>query len=297
MLDFGVLPPEINSGRMWTDIVGSEPLAEAGAAWQSLTVMLGSSAAAFNAVVAELTGASWLGPSALAMAAAAAPFAVWLAAHAAQAEQAALMAIQAAGAFEAARLGHIHPTLIAENRAELATLVSTNFMGVNTPAIGANEALYSEYWAQDAAAMYGYAANGAAITGTLAGSPFMPPTSITDPAGVASQAASTGETAGQSASNSASTATNTLGQTHLPGGLSASGVAGMAPQLMGMVPQALSGLAGGGGSMNPAGMLGQFGSLLQPLMGATAFGSMMNGLGASGPLGSLSSAGLGGWHM
>ena len=52
--------------------------------------------------------------------------------------------------------------MIAANRALLAALVATNFLGQNTPAIAANEATYAEFWAQDAGAMYGYA--GAATT-------------------------------------------------------------------------------------------------------------------------------------
>ena len=39
------------------------------------------------------------------------------------------------------------------NRAQLAALVATNILGKNTPAIAANETMYGEFWAQDAAAM------------------------------------------------------------------------------------------------------------------------------------------------
>jgi PPE-repeat protein len=54
--------------------------------------------------------------------------------------------------------------VIAANRALLAVLVATNFLGQNTPAIAATEALYLEFWAQDAAAMYNYAGSSAAAT-------------------------------------------------------------------------------------------------------------------------------------
>ena len=43
-------------------------------------------------------------------------------------------------------------------------LIATNVLGQNTPAIAATEAQYGEMWAQDAAAMYGYAGNSAAAT-------------------------------------------------------------------------------------------------------------------------------------
>ena len=54
--------------------------------------------------------------------------------------------------------------MIAANRVLLATLVATNFFGQNTPAIAATEAQYMEMWAQDAAAMYGYAGSSALAT-------------------------------------------------------------------------------------------------------------------------------------
>ena len=40
----------------------------------------------------------------------------------------------------------VSPPVIAENRARLASLASTNFMGVNTAAIAATEAQYAEMW-------------------------------------------------------------------------------------------------------------------------------------------------------
>ena len=58
----------------------------------------------------------------------------------------------------------VPPPVIAANRAQLASLVATNFLGQNTPAIAATEAHYGEMWAQDAAAMYGYAGSSAAAT-------------------------------------------------------------------------------------------------------------------------------------
>ncbi|MCV7061583.1 PPE domain-containing protein [Mycolicibacterium vaccae] len=64
-----------------------------------------------------------------------------------------------AGAYEAAFAATVPPAVVAENRIQLAMLVATNFFGQNTPAIAATEAAYAEMWAQDAAAMYGYAAS------------------------------------------------------------------------------------------------------------------------------------------
>ncbi len=67
--------------------------------------------------------------------------------------------------------------MVAANRIQLATLIATNFFGQNAPAIAATESCYAEMWAQDATAMYGYAAASSAAT-TL--TPFThPPRSIT----------------------------------------------------------------------------------------------------------------------
>ena len=98
------------------------------------------------------------------MAAAAAPYAAWMNTTAAQAEQTANQAKAAAAAYEAAFSATVPPPVIAANRAQLASLVATNFLGQNTPAIAATEAHYAEMWAQDAAAMYGYAGSSAAAT-------------------------------------------------------------------------------------------------------------------------------------
>ena len=58
----------------------------------------------------------------------------------------------------------VPPPVIAANRSLLAALVATNFFGQNTPAIAATEIQYAEMWAQDAVAMYGYAASSASAT-------------------------------------------------------------------------------------------------------------------------------------
>ena len=66
--DYGLLPPEINSGRIYTG-PGSASLAASAAAWQTLAAQLGSTAAAFQAMIDGLAGTSWQGPSSMTMAA------------------------------------------------------------------------------------------------------------------------------------------------------------------------------------------------------------------------------------
>jgi PPE family len=51
------------------------------------------------------------------------------------------------------------PKTVVANRTQLVTLIATNFLGQNSPAIAATEAQYEEMWAQDVAAMFGYAAS------------------------------------------------------------------------------------------------------------------------------------------
>ncbi|WP_202864144.1 PPE family protein [Mycobacterium sp. MFM001] len=182
-MDFGVLPPEINSARMYAG-PGSGPMLAAAAAWDALAVQLSASAAGYGSVVSELAGAGWLGPASSSMAAAAAPYVAWLHSTAAQAEQTAAQAKAAAAAYEFAFAMTVPPPVIAANRSLLMTLIATNFFGQNAPAIAATEANYAEMWLQDAAAMYGYAGSSLAASRLT---PFTPPKPTTDPAGVVAQ--------------------------------------------------------------------------------------------------------------
>jgi PPE-repeat protein len=119
-----------------------------------------------------------------------------MSATASQAVEAATQAKAAVAAYEAAFAMTVPPTVVAANRALLLMLTATNFFGQNTPAIMATEAEYVEMWAQDAAAMYGYAgASSAASTLT----PFTAPAQTTSPAGLAGQAAAVTQAAGTSA--------------------------------------------------------------------------------------------------
>ncbi|HEU4361513.1 MAG TPA: PPE family protein [Mycobacterium sp.] len=156
-MDFALLPPEINSGRMYTG-PGAAPMLAAAAAWDALATELESAAVGCSAVLSSLIGHVWSGPAAAAMTNGAAPYVAWLQAASAKAEQTAMQANTVAAAYEAAFAATVPPAVVAANRALLATLVATNFLGQNTPAIAATEAQYGEMWAQDAAAMYGYAA-------------------------------------------------------------------------------------------------------------------------------------------
>jgi PPE-repeat protein len=193
-MDYATLPPEINSGRMYTG-AGSGSMQAAATAWDGLAAELRSAAASYSSTISGLTNA-WLGPAAALMAAAATPYKAWLVSTATQAEQAANQARAAAAAYETAFAAMVPPPTIAANRAQLTTLISTNVLGQNTAAIAANQAQYASMWAQDAAAMYSYASQSAAATQLT---PFQSPPQNTNPAGGANQAAALAQSAGTSA--------------------------------------------------------------------------------------------------
>jgi len=184
-LDFGALPPEINSARIYSG-PGSGPLLAAAGAWDGLAAELGIAATGYRAVISDLTGMRWVGPTSASMIAAVTPYVDWLSKTALQAEHAGMQAKAAAAAYETAFAMTVPPPVIAANRALLAGLIATNFFGQNTPAIATTEAQYAEFWAQDAAAMYGYANSSAAATVLNA---FTPPPKATNPAGLTGQEA------------------------------------------------------------------------------------------------------------
>lgn len=196
-MNYAALPPEVNSLRIYTG-PGSTPMRAAAAAWSGLAAELHSTVTSYETVIAELTGQAWLGPASVALTQSAARYATWMAATAAQVDQTAAQANAAAAAYEAAFSATVPPTVVAANRAQLMLLVATNVLGTNTAAIAANEAEYAQMWAQDAAAMYAYAAASATATGLA---PFQQPPQTSNPAGPLSQTAATG-TAGLDASSS-----------------------------------------------------------------------------------------------
>ena len=151
-----MFPPEVNSSLMYSG-AGSGPLMAAASAWDEVAADLESAAASYQTVLAQLTGTTWLGPTSARMAAATAPYVDWLAGTAGQAAQTSAQARFAAAAYESAFAATVQPAVIAANRALLAALVATNFLGQNTPAIAATEAQYMEMWFQDGLTMDTYA--------------------------------------------------------------------------------------------------------------------------------------------
>ncbi|MGO9506405.1 MAG: PPE family protein, partial [Mycobacterium sp.] len=65
-MDFGALPPEFNSGRMYAG-PGSGPMLAAAAGWSELAAELYSAAASYSSVTSGLTDGSWRGPASVSM--------------------------------------------------------------------------------------------------------------------------------------------------------------------------------------------------------------------------------------
>jgi PPE-repeat protein len=310
MLDFAELPPEINSARMYSG-PGSAPMLSAAAAWNTMAAEMRSTAACYGSVVSGLTSESWLGPSSASMLAAAAPYLEWLSSTATLAEQVGTQANAAATAFESAFAMTVPPAVVAANRAELAMLVATNVFGQNTPAIAATEAQYGQMWAQDAAAMNGYASASSAATQLT---PLTAPHSPTNADGVAGQTAAVAQAAETPAGTVQSTLSSATSST--PGSSVGSLSSYLAGLLSGSDNSALGTFWNGnffstavtngalaGGPFNPQFILGTVAGYNNFLMnadkgaaaGAAAATSLgdMSGLG-SGALVSAESAGLGG---
>jgi hypothetical protein len=125
-MDFAALPPEINSGRMYSG-PGSASTLSAAATWRHLSVELNLTATAFAAQIASLVDGTWEGPASAAMARVAAAHVQWLTA-------ASGLALDSATRADAADLGvcdrvvaHIPPVLdyiVLDNGRWLRSLAS-----------------------------------------------------------------------------------------------------------------------------------------------------------------------------
>ena len=132
-MDFGAIPPEINSGRMYSG-PGAGSMLAAAVAWDGLATEIYCAATDYSAVTSGLAY-RWQGVAATAIAQAAAPYTAWPGATAGQAERAAAQAKAAAGAHDAAFAATVPPPVISANRTLLTSLVATNALGQNGPAI------------------------------------------------------------------------------------------------------------------------------------------------------------------
>lgn len=224
-MDFAMLPPEVNSSRMYSG-AGAQPLLAAATAWSALAAELNGMGLAYDSMIDELS----------------------------------MRLGRAQRRRDGRRGGTVRPVdachrgpgrthrfggqdgcrrlrrgvrddraspAVTANRTQMVSLLTTNYLGQNTAAIAATDAQYYEMWAQDATAMYGYATNSAAAT-RLA--PFTQPPRTTNPAGAANQAGAVGQAAATATGSHADTAVAAI--TQALQGLSAPGsAAAMEPGL------------------------------------------------------------------
>ncbi|MCV7383764.1 PPE family protein [Mycolicibacter longobardus] len=244
-MDFGMLPPEVNSALMYAG-AGSAPLWAASRAWETLAADIHATSSGYASALADLT-ADWQGPAAAAMARAFAPHLEWLNRAAAQAEQVAAQAGAAAAAHDAAFAATVPPAVVEANRETMMALLATNVLGQNTPAIAATEAAYGEMWVQDAATMYGYAGQSAAASRLT---PFTAPAPTTNPGGVIAQEAAVAQAVGSAAATD--TETLTALTSALPGRLGEFAN----PALNGFVDNLLNPITMDGSSITFNGILG-----------------------------------------
>jgi PPE-repeat protein len=165
-MNFATLPPEINSGLMYSG-PGAGSMMEAARAWDRLAARLCTAAADYRAVTSKLPAAA-----SAALTETAAPYIDWLDAIAAQAHDAATGLAAAAGAHQSALAATVPPPAIAGNRARRRSLARENCLGQTSLAIADTEAEYEWMWARDAEAMYAYAA---ASADAAMLTPFTPP--------------------------------------------------------------------------------------------------------------------------
>ncbi|OMB96656.1 hypothetical protein A5739_23275 [Mycobacterium colombiense] len=201
-MDFAVLPPEVNSARMYAG-PGSGPMLAAAMAWDELAAALQTTANSYQAEITALTSGPWVGPSSASMVAAITPYLEWMRTTGAQAEETANQARVAAFAYETAFAETVPPPVVTANRTQLAALVATNILGQNTAAIAATEAEYGEMWARDTAAMFGYA-------GTTASATRLTPFAQPDP--TSNSGAGQSEAVAQATGTAAGTARNAVTQ-------------------------------------------------------------------------------------
>lgn len=150
-MDFATLPPEINSGRMYSG-PGAGSLTDAAAAWDGLAARLRAAAADYRALASTRP----------ALAGAAAPYLDWLDGVVERSERAATRLAAAAAAHRSAVIRMVPPPAVTTNRARRGALARDNRLAQAAPAIAELDAGYERMWVRDADAMYAYARASAA---------------------------------------------------------------------------------------------------------------------------------------
>ncbi|MBS4099915.1 PPE family protein [Tsukamurella paurometabola] len=184
---FVALAPEINVGLLMSG-AGPAPATAAAAAWASVAASVSARSAFLQSLLPRLA-ASWQAPETALMTR---NVAIYLAHNEALRTQALLASTRhtkQAADYSAALAGMAQIPEIVANHVTHAVLQATNFLGVNTAAIAANEAQYAAMWAQNAGMMTTYLANS---TANMTFEPFLPPKPLATSIGVPIPAAAAG---------------------------------------------------------------------------------------------------------
>lgn len=167
-------PPEVITGRLMSG-AGAAPMTAASAEFTAAATAYEVAIDRLIATLTQLAG-TWMGPSATAMQAAVTQHIVALRLFQAQVMVAAARTGAQAASFAEAYATMAQMPEIVENRVTTATLVATNFLGMNTIPIGVREGQYGEMWIQDVMVQTNYLAQTIANT-TF--EPFLPLPPIT----------------------------------------------------------------------------------------------------------------------
>jgi PPE-repeat protein len=290
--DFALNPPQLN---YYTLAMGDQAasITACAAAYQALADAISAEIASMGTNVASTAVEGWQGLGGTAMTESGTEIIASLGMAVAYLNEASAIAAEVATAYHTTLTSMIPGPLCDNNRDVQLGLIHTNFMGFNTPAIGALEGIYQEFWLQNATLMGSYQAVVAASTAALAvPPPLAPPTS--NPATVAASAAgmmaqegaesavqagyqgmsetasATGSATG-GATSQVSGGTDMVQQmlpTVMQGATQFSQVFAQIPQMLGQLPQ----------------MLGQGVSQLGGMLGQTADASALTGAGEAAPV-------------
>lgn len=167
---------------------GPAPATAAAAAWASVAASVSSRSVFLQSLLPRLA-ASWQAPETALMTRNVAMYLAHNEALRAQALLASTRHTKQAADYSAALAGMAQLPEIALNHITNAVLNATNFLGVNTAAIAANEAQYAAMWAQNASMMAVYLANSVA---NMTFEPFIPPKPMATSIGVPIPAAAAG---------------------------------------------------------------------------------------------------------
>ena len=216
VFDFAAQPPELISAKIYSG-PGAESLTAAAAAWDGLSSELQSTAANFQSVISGLISGD--GPDRRQRPQRPPPRRMCPGCRPRRGRPSRPPARPGPGqCLRDALAAAVPPAEIAANRTQLLSLLQANIFGQYNAAIAALEAEYAQFWAEDVAALTGYAGSSQAATTGLGSFTEAPQT--TNDSSQATQAASTAQAAATTAPNSLesvleqaeATATNFLNQ-------------------------------------------------------------------------------------